>query len=376
MTVPMTYAARIAEAVGPNTQMESSYQSAMIETVRITNVNVDDWTVDAIALFGNKRFEDVQVSCPYFHHENGEGIYIMPEAGALAWVCKPSDGEASRPFILGFQAPFDTENNSFRCGRQTLNPGDIMLRTRDENFIILRRGGVVQIGAAPLAQRIYIPIKNFIKDFCENYQLQTLGGKLAWIVDRTDQTTEGNAPSKVSLLVKELANNPRHIAELTIGSHGEDDSTTLMLKIKESGDEGAEQKVLLTITKEGDVSWRMENSYTVSVKSDILFETDDGDFEVNSGKDIKMEADGNFEVKASTKASIEATSVKVKAPSVLIEGQTALGASGGQPPAVAPQVVAALTAIAGVLDGLSGGAATTALTPILPQIPAKKVTVK
>jgi hypothetical protein len=69
---------------------------------------------------------------------------------------------------------------SFAGGRPKAKPGDIWLRTRDDNFVILHRGGVLQIGATELAQRIYIPLKHHIMDVSQNYIHHNAGGSSFW----------------------------------------------------------------------------------------------------------------------------------------------------------------------------------------------------
>lgn len=248
---------------------EGEYLPAYVEPVRIVNVNIDDWSVDAVSEYANKRFFDIQVMSPYFHYANGEGIYVMPEVGAYAWVCWQSTGRMASPFIMGFKAPFDESHVNYRCNRQNLNPGDIMLRTRDENFIILRRGGVIQIGSTPTCQTLYVPIKNIIRQFCENYELNTFGGDLLWSIERDDQTIDGSAPAKLRLRAKEKANDPGHIAELSIGSHGDGNPVTLELTIRDSGLDSAKDLIRLQLTKEGNVSWEIEGSWAMNVKEDV-----------------------------------------------------------------------------------------------------------
>lgn len=275
---------------------DGRYMPPLIEKVRIINVNIDDWSVDCVSEYANKRFFDIQVMSSYFHYAGGEGIYVMPEVGSLAWLCKPSSGRFAPEFILGFAAPFDEDNVNYRAGRQNLNPGDIMLRTRDENFIILRRGGVIQIGATPTAQRIYVPIQNVIRDFAENYQLFTFGGELTWETDRDDQTTDGSAPTKFSLKAKSKANESQHIAELTIGSHGEGSSTTLELTVWTDGSESREARAQLQISNEGDVTWNLEKDWTTDVT---------GKYSVSSGDDMSLETSGSFQANAQGDASLE-----------------------------------------------------------------------
>jgi len=357
--------------------LEDRFINPVIESARVLNVNINEWSVDVATKRSEKTYFDIQVMTPYFHFANGEGIYVMPEVGSMVWVCKPSEGRMSSAFVLGFQAPYDEDNDSYRCRRQNLNPGDIMMRTRDENFLILRRGGVVQIGSTPTAQRIYVPIQNFIRDFCESYQMFTFGGELTWIVERTDQTVTGDAPTKFSLRAKEKANDPEFIADLTIGSHGEGDKTTLDLVVRDSGLTGAQLKARMTITKEGDVAWEIKKDYTIQVDGE--YDLDVGkSISMKAGEEVKAEAGTNMELKAgsvlksSAGASSELTSPshKLKCPDIN------LGDVGGQPAAKAPPVSGALSALAASVDSLVGGAATVAIQPFLPQIPSVTTKVK
>jgi len=278
---------------------DDRYVAPLVETVRITNVNINDWSVDCVSEYGYKRYFDLQVMSPYFHFSNGEGIYTMPEVGALAWLCRSSQGRFGAPFIMGFQAPYDEKNASFRSGRQTMNPGDIMMRTRDENFMILRRGGVVQIGATPVAQRIYLPLQNFIKDFCENYQLFHFGGEMTWITERDDKTTEGNAQTKLSFKIKSTADEPSHVLELTMGSHGEGDPVKLHLQVFDNATKERKVKADLSITNEGDVVWNIEQDWTLTVKRDLLCLTEEGSITLDSADEGTFSAQNDVLVKSS-----------------------------------------------------------------------------
>lgn len=287
--------------------LESEWRGASIETCRIINVNIEDWTVDCISDLGNKRYFDIQVMSPYFHFANGEGVYVQPEVGALVWVCVPSGGRFAAPFVLGFQSAHDSDFDGFRGGRQTLNPGDIMLRTRDENFIVLRRGGVVQIGATSTAQRMYIPIRNYIKDFCENYELFSFGGELTWITERDDQTTDGAALTKLSLKAKEKADDKGYIANLSIGSHGESEPTTLLLEINESGEDGAAVVAHVEFTKEGDVKWEVKKNWELVVSEEsITITATKGAVSLDAGDVLTLQAQKDVSVKsASAKVVVE-----------------------------------------------------------------------
>jgi hypothetical protein len=304
---------------------ENKYFPSYIESVRIVNVNIENWSVDAVSVFGNKRFFDIQVMSPYFHFMNGEGIYVMPEVGAMAWLCKPSSGKFGAPFLLGYQAPFDEDTSSFRNSRQSLNPGDIMMRTRDENFMILRRGGVVQLGATPTCQTMYVPIRNMLKNFCENYELNTFGGEMTWFTDRTDQTTDGSAPTVFTLAARERANDQNPVATLTMGSHGEGNPTTLRIAIKESSQKSAAVTVDLTLGKDGNVKLEVKKNVSVLAESFSVV-TSTGDVSFNSGK--------NFDAVCKGTMALTATGgVKVSSPATVeIAGATSTVIGGGSTP--------------------------------------------
>jgi hypothetical protein len=337
-----------------------NYQAAYVETVRIFNVNNEDWTVDCVSEHGNKRFFDIQVSSPYFHFDNGEGQYTMPEVGALAWVCIPSNGTMAQGFLMGFKAPFDEDNNSFRSGRPTLNPGDQMFRTRDENFVILRRGGVVQIGSTPIAQRIYVPIRNFIQDFCENYKLTSFGGEMFWETQRDDQSTDGDAPTKFYLKSKQRATDPQHIAELTMGSHGDGDPLTMELSIWTDGSDSREAVVRLQLTNEGDVVWDIEKDWTqnvtgryaVSVEGDVSVSSQSG-MSLSAQQDVSLESVlGSLELGGKIRANLTAGAVATIDAPVIRHG-----AAAGSPAVKGLELTILLTALSGALKTAAEGPA-------------------
>lgn len=203
---------------------------------RVWNVNLVNWTVDVIAQFDQRRYFDVQVSSPYLHSNNGEGMYAMPEEGASCLVCLPSD--SSPPFVLAYVMPPEFMDNtsapdapagtashgqpqkyataaSFAGGRPQANLGDIWLRTRDENFVILHRGGVLQIGATPLAQRIYIPLNNVIHDVSGNYAHYNTGGAISWGVQNGPSIV--HAPTQYMQTVRVFADDKFADIRMTAG---------------------------------------------------------------------------------------------------------------------------------------------------------------
>lgn len=195
-------------------------------------------TVETI--HSNKTFRDVQPLVPYHHYENGEGFHHMPEVGAHCMIGSPSDNTPA--IIMGYIAPprvltssddaperstmspeGSSTDVSYQSKRPDLNPGDLGISGRDENFLIIRRGGIVQIGATGIAQRIYIPIGNFIKDFCENYEMSAVGGDVAWTVERPELDPTGKAPCSWTMHMHEFAADKKatvRIRHLPLSSGG------------------------------------------------------------------------------------------------------------------------------------------------------------
>jgi hypothetical protein len=251
---------------------------AYIESGTVIDVDISNYTLTVYTQFTSKPLYGLSFAVPYHHYSNGEGIYFMPEVGSICWVAFPSDG--MRPFVMSWAPARSKNTDSLKSGRLALNPGDIYLGTRDDNFLILRRGGVVQIGGGPLNQRMYIPLNNTIRDFCENYQLHTLAGDLVWTVLRDENSTDGKRPSILRLAAREFADDALPIALLEIGSseapnppidssHTGDISNILSLTINASGQEGAAEKIRLNFRKDGSAYWEFQGKVEMYSGSDI-----------------------------------------------------------------------------------------------------------
>jgi len=175
---------------------------AYIHEGRVVDVNFVNWTVSVWSQFDMRYWPDIQVASPYLHPSRGEGIYVMPEVNSKVLVCIPSDGPP--PFVIGFIASMERSGrdtvqgdaegegddntdsaggmggSTYALGRKRAKPGDIFMRGRDGNFMILHRGGVLQIGATDIAQRIYIPLRNLVTDISQNYEHFNSGGSINW----------------------------------------------------------------------------------------------------------------------------------------------------------------------------------------------------
>lgn len=298
----------------PNQPASSQYRTPIIETALVINVDTENYTVDALAEMSARRYTDIPFMQPYAHYMNGEGIYFMPEAGAPCWVCVPSEGDKA-PFVLGFGSVYDADG-SYKNLKRSLNQGDIFLGTRDDNFVILRRGGILQLGGGPACQRMYIPLGNYIRDFCQSYELHTLGGDLTWTVEREEEDTEGDSPIILSLGTREKASDAKTICVLTAGHH-DDDETAAQLKIFSTGGDDQTETMVLTIKKSGEVSWDVEDALSFNVKKDINFISEEGNVLIQS-------AAGTVEVSAKTTLKlVSEAQVVVDCPDIRIGSEAA-----------------------------------------------------
>jgi hypothetical protein len=287
------------------------YRPVLVEKARVLDVDMRYYLL-SVATEVTRKPITVPFATPYQHFANGEGIYFMPEVGSVCWLCTPSDG--SRAFVIAWASAMD--EGDYRARKRDLNPGDIYLGTRDENFILLRRGGVVQVGSGPICQRFYLPVNNTIRDFCENYEMRSIAGELSWTVDRSEKTTDGKRPARFRLSAREFANDPAPVAALEIGSHDGDADAILTLVLNESGASGAKPKITLRMTKHGEVSWTVEGLVRWTFKD--AFE---------------MRVTGNMTLHSDKTALLEGGELaKVSGAAVVIEsksGQVAVSAAGG-----------------------------------------------
>jgi hypothetical protein len=177
------------------------YRAAWIEEGTIIAVHPKTFKVDWSADSSERRLFELAAASPYIHQGFGEGLTMMPEVGAKAVVCHPSD--ESVPFILAYYADPEEKQDSngesdtdYKSGREDLGPGDFMWKGRNGNKLYLRRGGMVQLGSGPNNQTFYFPSSNLLWDACKRYKMDTSGGQIQWEV----KESRGNLTEMRALL--------------------------------------------------------------------------------------------------------------------------------------------------------------------------------
>ncbi len=311
---------------------------AYIHEARVVNVNYVNWTVDVRTQFDQKNFFDIQVASPYMHPNYGEGIYVVPEINAKCVVCIPSDGPP--PFVLAFIMPMETkdvpveqqtssgtasEGSTFAGGRKRAKPGDIIMRGHDGNFVILHRGGVLEVGASPTAQRIYIPLQNVITDISQYYEHHNTGGSINWGV--SSSSTEENPETQYVQTFRLLANDEKADVRVAIGTvhqptpepAGDAGSLSLYNEVVEDGpvvvevalapqgfDAGtgavekeaqAGTKLKFLFSKNGGAFLRAEGTVGLRVKNKLQLDVD-GDFSLNCKSFVRINSDKKIELRA------------------------------------------------------------------------------
>jgi len=330
-------------ASGPST---SEFFPAVIEEAMVTNVNKANFTVDVVTRHTQKPFQDLQCALPYFHNDNGEGISFLPEVGARCQIFRGND--TTPPFILGFIAiPSSVESDdgtpthstsaggsttdvSFRGRRLDMQPGDIFLTTRDENFILLRRGGVLQLGSTELAQRIYIPINNYVRDFAENYTMDTFGGNIRWTTERQENDAGGNAPSSYVFHMNEYAQDAKasfRVRHFPLRGPDGGDAQVWEVMVAAQGintetGEVTNATYSMLLKMDGTKTEMVGSNYSLRVK---------GNYDVQVDGDLSMKANGKAKVEGGSEARVKGAQVILDG-SVLAGGATAIepGVCGNQ----------------------------------------------
>lgn len=193
--------------VAANTS-SAGHDTPVIAQCRVVAVNAATWTVDVVSSFDRHYWNEVQVASPYMHYARGEGFFCIPEVGALCNVLLPSDD--SPPFVHSFLAPpdfrrglpgsaaEDKSNAYYDGGKAPGVPGDMGIRGRDGNRVILYRGGALEVGSTELCQRMYLPINHHMLDVAQLYEQITAGGAVRWGLELVDEPNDDTRTVKTS----------------------------------------------------------------------------------------------------------------------------------------------------------------------------------
>jgi len=299
------------------------FKPVSVQQARIADVNAGDFTVTVMTEDSYKRWFDIPFNVPYLHAPTGSGIHFLPEPGAVCWVAQPAD--YGPMFVLGwFSPPSLDQSGGSRGFRRALEPGDMIMDGRDGNYVWVRRGGIVEVAATPIARRFYIPVNNLIRDLCESYRMQTFGGAWEWSVARSADDKDGRAPINFALGVKEFSDDDKVMVSLEMSNSVDGDPANLLnaggvvpsedntsdrpaikFRIYNPAD-GFAEVVTYVFGKDGNVDVTFEGAFSLTVAEqialtsrggDIVVTTEDGSITHRSSADMLLEAkDGKLTI--------------------------------------------------------------------------------
>lgn len=212
------------------TPIASGYGSTRIFRGKILSV---DKVKHTVTVQGENNELHEGIACmPKYMSGDGTGSFLTPEVNGIVWLCTPSSD--ATPFILGHavvpkqtEAGDDNEDpNDYRMNRPVLNEGDEMVASRDSGYIIMRKGGMLEVAASQMARTFWIPVENLIQSFCENFVVDTPGGSLSMLIRDEDETWGADkSPMEFQLGIKEFANDEFDIFDLRVGRIAAEDDT-------------------------------------------------------------------------------------------------------------------------------------------------------
>lgn len=291
----------------------------------------------------SKTFYDVQLGSGVYEHPfGGEGVYAMPEVGALVYVCKPSE-RTSLPFISAYRpysnrsASTSTQTNKPSCAsnRPRLSPGDMVMLGRDRNGVFVRRGQLTEILGGPLSRTIYEGRTGTIHTLAQHLKTDVFGGSVRWEVDRPEKDPDGKKQTRADLKLKEYANDRGYVARVSAGGGldatfaGDPDGETNLsgpapaslevitapvLRVRVYADGNKEESSLDTVTslafdKDGAVELSAKSTVVIEVRGskNVTFRLDpDGTVTFGADVSITQTANGLTVVQDSTGVTVGA----------------------------------------------------------------------
>lgn len=293
----------------PNQEFSSTQdqpRAPRIELATVISYDQGHGTLTIRTEHTGRTIEDVPYCVPYCHVIGSEGLNFFPEPGSDCYLFYPTDG--SSPFVLGWRMSFSPEEG-YRGGRADVTPGDVVLATRDKNFVALKRGGVVAIGGNALSQRLYIPLANLIRDIFGQYEALSPLGSVSWKHADIEADPTGKTRVKYHLDTRRYAEDADPVLVVEAGYLDQPaiQESPVLLNIELRRDGNATFGIELLVDSSGSVRLRAH------AKVELTAET--GDFEIKAKK-AKVLIEGQTEVKITSPAT-----VTVEAPAINCNGK-------------------------------------------------------
>lgn len=254
----------------------------------------------------------IPIMSPYINSTNSSGIKICPQVGTVCLSAMLSDGTRC---ILGF-IPADDTKGSLDAGFPTMTSEDIFIHGPEGNFIRVRSGGIIEIGASPICSSIYIPTRNILHQISENFILDTFAGSLEYKVARAEDDGDGHQKCFFSLNVKEFADDENEIVRIRSGAL--DNKIAFSLVIKDSGS-GENTKISIELSKEGDINAKIEKDFRFAAKGKIDISAEQ-DIKISSKQNTDISTNQNMAIKGNNTKITGNTNITLQAPKIDIKG--------------------------------------------------------
>ena len=194
------------------TTAKNQFLPVLMMRGKVGPVNKTKWTCTVEPEGDGMPIPDVPIEPMMMNAKTGGGSFFMPEKGSLVWCCRPSTD--STPFVFGAAtAPLQVDEgdeeedpNDRRMNRPVLNEGDAALAVSEQGFIIMRKGGMLEVGASEACKRVYIPLTNVIREFSQGWE-HTVAGNYIGLMPRDQDEVHGseNTPVEFQLKIREFA---------------------------------------------------------------------------------------------------------------------------------------------------------------------------
>jgi hypothetical protein len=181
------------------------------------------------------------------------------------------------------------------------------MRTRDGNFVILHRGGVLQIGSTELSQRIFIPINNLMMDISGNYEHHNSNGSIVWGLQDGPSLTQ--FPSQYMQTFRVFATDQYADVKIACGKvynpvPEPDGGVTLAEAGVAEGDDGKGSNPIIfevTVSPKGFVAESGELAIQATISSSVLKFTFD-----RTGNTL-LRTEGNFLMQVKKQLTLKVT---------------------------------------------------------------------
>lgn len=193
------------------------------------------WTCTVQPEDGGMPIEGVPIQPMMVDGKAGSGSFFMPSENTAVYICKPSAD--ATPFIMGGatlpkqvdEGDGNEDPNDHRMNRPVLNGGDCVLALSDQGHVIMRRGGMLEMGAGEDCKRVYIPLTNIIREFSQNWEHRTGGGLFSFLTRDQDETFGSErTPAEFKLQVREFAEDTDPNIDLRLGRIQDEDDESLV----------------------------------------------------------------------------------------------------------------------------------------------------